>query len=216
MIAINSKKIIISGITLITWFALALQQYILIGNTPGNGMTPIQAVARFLIYFTILSNLMVAICLTVLVINPGSGAGKFFSRASVQTAIAVYIFIVGLTYNIILRGTWEPTGKDRLADELLHVVVPLLFTLYWLFLAPKSPLQWKHILQWLIFPATYLVYALVRGSIEDFYAYPFIDINKLGYGRVFLNSAILLLAFVIIGMLFIAIARSSAGKAGRR
>jgi hypothetical protein len=66
----------------------------------------------------------------------------FFSKPSVTTAIAVYIFIIGLVYNIILRNLWQPQGSQKIADELLHVAVPLLYVLYWLIFAKKNPLQW--------------------------------------------------------------------------
>jgi hypothetical protein len=171
----NTQKILMAVIALAAWFALVLQLYILVANTPGNGMTPPEAVGRFFIFFTILTNLLVAISTTILLMNTRAAAGRFFAKPSVITAVALYIFIVGLVYNIILRSVWHPEGLQKLVDELLHVAVPLLFTLYWLFFAPKSSLQWIHTFRWLIFPAVYLIYAMVRGGIEGFYPYPFLD-----------------------------------------
>jgi hypothetical protein len=66
MIAIKRKKLIMAIIAVVTWFALALQLYILINNTPGNGMTIIEAIGRFFIFFTILTNLLVAVSITIL------------------------------------------------------------------------------------------------------------------------------------------------------
>ncbi|MES1214305.1 MAG: Pr6Pr family membrane protein [Bacteroidota bacterium] len=196
---------IITAIT--AWAALALQLYIMVDNTPGNGMTPLQAVGRFLIFFTVLTNLLVAISLSIELISPVSAAGRFFAKPSTVAATAFYIFIVGLVYNLILRNLWNPTGLQRIADELLHVAVPLLFTIYWLFIAPKGTLKWKHPFAWLLFPAAYLVYALVRGAAEGFYAYPFINVTELGYTKVFTNCAGLLIVFIIIGFLFVAVDR---------
>jgi hypothetical protein len=203
----GSRKIFMTLIALTVWFALGLQLYILINNTPGNGMTPLQSVGRFFIFFTILSNLLVAISLTVILLIPGSAAGLFFAKPSSATAVLVYIFIVGLVYNIILRNLWQPTGLQKLADELLHVAVPLLYLLYWLLFAVKTPLQWIHPFQWLVFPAIYLVYAMLRGGIEGFYPYPFINVKELGYQHVLLNSAGLLVVFIIAGLLFVAIGK---------
>jgi hypothetical protein len=194
-------------VAIVAWFALILQQYILIDNTPGNGLTPLGAVWRFFIYFTILANLFVAISLTVVAIAPSSSAGRFFSKPSVIAGIGVYIFIVGLVYNIALRKIWNPIGRDRLADELLHVAVPLLYVLYWLIYASKKGLQWKHVFYWLSVPALYIVYALLRGSTEGFYAYYFINLDELGAQKVLLNSIVLLAAFVVIGCLFVAIGK---------
>lgn len=185
------------------WFALVLQQYILIDNTLGNGLTPLGAVWRFLIYFTILSNLFVAVSLTVVIIAASSPAGRFFLKPATIAGIGVYIFIVGLVYNIALRNIWNPIGRARLADELLHVAVPLLYLLYWVIFASKKGLQWKHVFYWLLFPALYIAYALIRGSIEGFYPYYFINPDELGVQKVLLNSIVLLAAFVVAGCLFV-------------
>jgi hypothetical protein len=201
----KSSKIFAVAIALIAWFALGLQQYILIDNTPGNGLTVAGAVGRFFLFFTVLSNLLVAISLTATVLMPGSRMGRFFSGASPKAAIAVYIFIVGLVYNLVLRQTWQPEGWQRVADELLHVAVPVLYIIYWLFIVPKGKLDWKDSLPWLFFPAIYVVYALARGIVEGFYAYPFLDIKVHGAGKVALNCAGLFVVFLVTGLLVIAV-----------
>jgi hypothetical protein len=199
-------------VALVAWFALGLQQYIIIDNTPGNGMTPLGAVWYFLIFFTVLSNLLVAISMTAIALAPGSAAGRFFSKSSVLAAIAVYMFIVGVVYNTVLRNILTLTGRDRLADELLHVVMPLLCLLYWIFVAPKKGLQWKHVFYWLSFPAFYVAYALIRGKTEGFYPYFFINLDKLGVAKVVLNSTILLAGFLVVGLLFVAIGKRLSRK----
>lgn len=209
----NSSAVIFRIIVaVVAWFSLGLQQYIIIDNTPGNGMTPLGAVWRFLIFFTVLSNLLVAISMTAIAFAPTSAVGRFFSKSAVLAGIVVYMFIVGFVYNTVLRNIWSPTGRDRVADELLHVVMPLLCLLYWIFVAPKKGLQWKHAFYWLSFPAFYVAYALVRGSTEGFYPYFFINLDKLGVAKVFLNSTILLAAFVVIGLLFVAIGKRLSRK----
>ena len=199
-------------VSIVAWSALMLQQYILIDKTPGNGLTPLGAVWRFLIFFTVLSNLFVAISLTVVIVAPSSRAGQFFLRPSVIAGIGVYIFIVGLVYNTMLRHIWSPAGRDRVADELLHVAVPLLYLLYWLIFASKKGLQWKHVLYWLSFPAIYIVYVLIRGSVEGFYPYYFINPLELSIQKVLINSIVLMAAFVVVGCLFVAIGKWLARK----
>src|SRR5258708_20950217 len=120
MNAINIRKKLIAFTAVAAWLALILQLYILINNIPGNGLSPIEAIGRFLIFFTVLTNLLVAINMTVLLLNPSGKTGHFFSKSFVVTAVALYIFIVALVYNIILRGLWHPTGLQKIADELLH------------------------------------------------------------------------------------------------
>lgn len=192
-------------IAIIAWLALGFQLYILIKNAEINDLTRLEATGRFFGYFTILTNLLVAVCLSSLLLKPGSSLGRFFSRPSTIAAIALYIFIVGLVYNTILRFIWEPSGLQKWVDEALHVIIPLLFVIFWLLFIPKGSLKWIHPFRWLIYPAIYLVYALLRGALSGFYAYPFINVKELGYNRVLLNSAGLMLVFIIIGFLFVGI-----------
>jgi hypothetical protein len=200
----NKQRFIFGLITAATaWCALALQQYILIDNTPGNGMTILQAIARFLLFFTVLTNLMIAVGVTISLLSPPSAAGRFFSKTSVMTATAVYIFTVAVVYNTILRGIVQLDGRDRIADELLHVVVPVLYLCYWYLFVPRQPLRWILALYWCWYPGLYVVYALIRGRIEDFYAYPFINLQELGTNRVLLNSGGMLVLFVTASLLFI-------------
>ncbi len=197
-------------IALIAWFALIGQFYLILQSTEVTGYSKLKLTANFFSYFTILSNLLVAVCLTTSLFSPSSGIGSFFSKVTVQSAIAVYIFIVGLVYNLVLRGIISLSGFAWVVDNLLHVVVPLLFVLYWFIFTPKKVLQWKNILPWLIFPAVYLIYSLLRGPVADWYPYPFLHTGKLGYGTVAVNSFFVLLAFLIAGLGMIAYNR--AGK----
>jgi hypothetical protein len=58
-------------------------------------------------------------------------------------------------------------------------------------------------LGWALVPAAYLVFALLRGAIDGFYAYPFIEVTQLGYGRVFLNAIGVLAVFLCIATVLI-------------
>lgn len=192
----------------IAWFALVLQFYIMLNN-PTPGFSELMLVANFFSYFTILSNLLVAVCLTACVFTPISPAGKFFQQAEVESAIAVYIFIVGLVYNLVLRNVWSPAGWQLVADNLLHVVVPVLFVLYWYLFVRGNKLQWKHLLYWLIFPAVYLIYTLIRGAIVNWYPYPFIDTGNIGYAKVAVNSLGVLVAILTAGSVIILLDKSA-------
>lgn len=203
----SAANLFIAVIALIAWFALILQLYIMISSASANHLTKLQATGRFFAFYTILTNLLVAINLTAILLFPRSAIGKFFVQASPAAATAEYILIVGIIYNVLLRQLWKPEGWQKIADELLHVVVPLFYVLYWFFYASKKSLQWKNIISWLIYPFLYLIYMLVRGAAEGFYPYPFLNVKELGYGQMFLNSAGMLIMFVLAGGIFVAISR---------
>jgi len=199
-----AKKILLTNGAALAWIAVIFQFYLIMVNRTAS--IP-ETVIRFFSFFTILSNIVVALCFTYLLLMPRSKWGKFFARAETQAATALYIGVTGIIYNFILRGLWKPQGLQLVVDELLHSVVPVLFILYWLFFAPKKTLQWKSIFPWLIFPFVYCVYSLIRGAIAGFYPYPFIDVNLLGYGRVFLNIGGMILVFLCMSLLLVSIAK---------
>ena len=183
---------------LLGWFAVGCQFYLLMVNS-AESVT--ESIIRFFSFFTILTNILVAVALTTLLLSPGE---KFFSRSNTLTALAVYIGIVGMVYNLILRQLWSPQGLQLLVDELLHSVMPLLYLLFWFIVVPKNELKWKNVLPWLIYPLVYVVYVFIRGALSGNYPYPFMDVNKLGYGSVLLNSLMLTFVFVFFSLLLIA------------
>ena len=134
---------------------------------------------KFFDYFTILSNILVATVFTT--VSSQRDTDGFFAHPKVKAGVAVYIFITGAVYFLILRHTWNPTGLSWLADVALHYVMPTLYGLEWLFCTPKGSLRWHDALRWLAFPLAFVVWALFWGAIFGFYSYPFIDVAKLGY-----------------------------------
>lgn len=190
--------------TVITWFAVVVQFYLMIIN---RVMAVPETIIRFFSFFTILTNILVALCFTVLLMKQKSACHRFFSRTQTLTAIAVYIGIVGIVYNTILRFIWNPQGLQLVVDELLHLVIPVFFILYWSKYATKTELHWKNVFPWMIYPLVYVVYILFRGAVSGFYPYPFIDVKALGYHQVFLNSGGLFFAFLLLSLLFVGIAK---------
>lgn len=202
-----APQLLLLLIALVAWFAIAAQFSISIPALVGNGMTYGEAVWRMFGFLTILTNLLLAVCCTSLLLMPDSALGRYFSRPGVLAALALYIIFVGLGYNLLLRNHAPFTGLHRLADEGLHTVVPLLFTLYWLLFAVKNGLQAKDSLLWLIYPLAYFVMAMVRGSLSGFYPYPFLNVTVLGYPRVMANAVMLLAGLFLIAQGLIKIAR---------
>ena len=198
------SKIFIAIGAIIATLAVLLQLYVIIEN---RVMSIAQTLIKFFSYFTIISNIMVAICFTTLSVKPISKWGHFFSKAQTVTAINVYILVVGLVYNMVLRWLWSPKGLQLMADNLLHVVVPIWFLIYWIAWIPKVNLQWKNVFYFLIYPAVYCVYILVRGAISNQYPYFFIDAAKLGYPQVALNCTVLLVVFLVLSLLHIGLAK---------
>ncbi len=192
---------------LLGWLTLALQLTLSIQLTMANGGSAMAGLWRWLDYFTITTNLLVAAALTAAALGSRSAIVYFFGRPGVHTMIATSIAVVALVYNLILRQLWHPQGLSRLTDESLHVVMPALFLLYWWLAVPKQTLRVAHIGSWLLYPAGYLAYSLVRGAFDGRYPYPFLAVSKLGYVGVAINGMAIGAVFLLIALMLLALAR---------
>lgn len=189
-----AKKIYESISAIIIWFALILQFYLSTGT-----------VINYFSYFTILSNLLVAISFTSSLLFPYSHPGQFFSKLSVQSAILLYIFIVALVYNTVLRGIVNLNGWGWVVDNLLHVVTPVIYIIYWLIFKSRGKLYWRDGLYWIYFPLLYLIYSMIRGAIVHWYPYPFLNADQHSYPKVLINIGVMISVFFISGIILIAI-----------
>ena len=62
---------------LLGWFALALQLYLMLVQSPAGGVAMLGTLITFFSFFTILTNLLVALVFTATVFRPGSGWMEF-------------------------------------------------------------------------------------------------------------------------------------------
>jgi hypothetical protein len=194
-------------VALVAWFGLGLQLMLSLRLVTNQGGTALDGLVVYLGYFTVLTNLLVAVSLSLPLLFPVSGVARRFQRPGVATAVAVNIALVGLTYHLLLRNVWDPQGLQKLADVTLHYGVPLLSLLHWWFAVPPARMAWHAPLAWAAWPMAYLAYALLRGLWLQTYPYPFIDVAALGYPRTLLNALGLLVVFLLVGVAFVAVAR---------
>jgi len=182
-------------IAALTWFALIAQILLILGNRTASVA---ETIVRYASFFTIESNILIAIASTTLLLAPASRWSSFFAKTTTLTALTLYILVVGIVYNSVLRHLWNPQGLQRIVDEILHSLVPALFLIAWFRWQPKKLLQYGNILRWLLFPLLYCVYTLIRGRLSGHYPYPFMDAGQLGLPRVLINSGFVMIMFVAI------------------
>lgn len=194
----------LSLIALIGWLGLIIQFYIILSTYPANRTLP-GVLVELVSYFTIICNFLVAISITAILLKPGG----YFSSNTVLSAITLYIIIVGLVYNINLRGIVALHGLASVVNEVMHVIIPILFTIFWFAIVPKKGINWKTAFPWLWVPLFYLIYILIRGAICGLYPYPFMNAGKFGYTQVAINCFIVMLAFLIVSQLLVFMARLS-------
>lgn len=171
------------------------------------------ALVNYFGYFTILTNLFIALVASAEVGDVRAPWASPMARRSVAGCATASMAYVGIAYHSLLRHIWAPEGLQLIADIDLHYAVPLLAVLHWaLYRGPRLPVRSP--LLWCIYPAAYFAYALVRGVWLGSYPYPFIDVSTLGYAQVGINALGLLAGFLAVGFMIWGIGRLRAASRG--
>jgi hypothetical protein len=187
------------------FFALALQ-FVLEIRLP-RGPRLFGSTVNFFSYFTVLANGAAALAMLLPVIASDSRLGRFFSAPSVRSAIAGYLIIVAATYFLFLRHVGDDQGLERIADQLLHYLTPVLFLLDWLAFVPKGHVPLTIIGSSLIPPIVYGIWTVVHGSRSGWYPYPFLNLKALGYHAAFVNMATVLVVFTTVAVILVVVDR---------
>ena len=197
-------KLYLLLIAVLGCFSLLTQSYLSIES----GLAPPHIVFfRYFAYFTITTNLLVAITCVMLLLAPNSRLGEFLGQQKTLTATTSYILVVGIIYNVLLRIIWKPEGLQLIVNELLHAVIPILFLIYWLVFVRKDGLKWNNVWAWLLYPLIYTVYVFIFGAITGFYPYPFIDLAQLGIKTTIINACGITVFFIAISLLLVGVSK---------
>ena len=177
------------------WFAVLAQLYLLLQNRQAGVL---ESLVRFVSYFTILTNTLVALFFTTKVFGADQKRLALFHKRATPLALTSLIAVVGLVYQLVLRNIWNPTGLQMVVDELLHTIIPVFMYVYWLMFSAKAAVHWKSLAKWMLYPLGYSVFVLVRGHFSGFYPYPFLNVAELGIGPVLLNVILVLVLMLLI------------------
>jgi hypothetical protein len=187
-----------AAVAICGWAGLILQVALVIERD--HGLLP--ALWRLSLFFTILSNLVVAVIYSAIALG-----SRRLRHPRLIAGLALTMTLVGAVFELMLRRALHLSGWRTVTNGLLHDAVPLLAAGAWLFLAEKGRLRPRD--PWLIaiFPIVYLGYALLRGSTGGFYPYPFIDPGKKGWLGVGLYVLGISATFLIVGHLMVLLDR---------
>jgi len=179
----------------------------ILGNIASGIDTPWERLFDWITYFTILSNIVVAVVLTALVARPSlftrrDGVGTLWRTLRLDSVLM--IVITGVVYNLLL-ATGGKTGWDLLSNTMLHVVGPLLTLIVWLIAGPRGLITGRIIGLSLILPLVWAAFALTRGQVIGAYPYSFLDVSANGWASVLSFIAVIIVVAVILALILMAI-----------
>ncbi len=155
-------------------------------------------------FFTIQSNLLVAISTLLLYLNRDRVSTAF--RAFWLSGL-VAISITGVVYHWLLAGLNELHGLALIGDLVAHTVVPIMAVLGFFVFGPRGLITQRIVKLTLIFLGLWAAFTVVRGEIVDWYPYPFIDVIDKGYPRVIVNSIGIGVLYFLVGLGYMVIDR---------
>lgn len=192
-----------------TWFAVITQLVLMVQNRQADVL---ETIIRFFSFFTILTNILVALYFSVRVFNSQNRLLLFLNKIGSITAITVFILLVGIVYQIVLRSIWKPEGLQKFVDELLHTIIPLFVLIYWFIFSKREDSNFSILKKWLIYPFSYFIFIIIRGTFSGFYPYPFVDASVLESQQIAVNFILITLFVLFLFVILVFISQKTKSK----
>lgn len=186
------------AVALLAAIGIALEYTTTIAHHPD---APVAATLNFLSYFTILTNALVMLASLGAAIG-GGRLHRWTASTGMSAAISLHITVVAVIFQILLAHLVHLSPLGWWGNLLVHRVVPALWLVGWVFLAPHGEIGRMAPLRWLIYPLVYGGWTLVHGAASGWYPYPFVDVARLGGFVVARNMLLMALFFAALGYLY--------------
>lgn len=169
---------------------------------------------RFFLFFTVLSNLL------ALGVFLEGGRRQLIGAAPVpdlwRGAAVVFMTVTFIVFAVLLRGLQEELQTNIVwVDSVLHRIMPVAIMADWLIEPPHRPLPYRRVIvPWLGPPLVWTAFTLVRGAVDGWYPYPFLDPANGGYGTVALYAVAI--TGLMLAVMWVAATAGTALRARRR
>jgi hypothetical protein len=157
---------------------------------------------RFFAFFTILSNLFGAVLWLYLAARWRRTRTRLDDL--LRGAATLYLTVTFIVVVVLLGGA-ELSLSDRIVDFIVHKAFPVLVVIDWLIDPPETDLRMQDLAYWLIFPVIWVVLTLIRGAVDGWYPYPFLDPDNGGYRSVAYHVAAIVAGFLILSGIIVAL-----------
>src|SRR5205085_10440719 len=112
-------------------------------------------------------------------------------------AATLYLVVTFIVVVVLLQGA-ELSLSNPLVDFVVHKLFPVLAVIDWIVDPPETDLRMADIALWLIFPLIWVAFTLIRGALDSWYPYPFLDPDNGGYRSVAYHVIAILAGFLVI------------------
>jgi hypothetical protein len=177
----------------------------IVGQWLVSSKLPIYNPWNFFGYFTIQSNIIIALAFAVTLVAAVRRKRGDLRVSLFRGAATVYIATTGIVYNTLLTGI-DVSANVQWSNDILHKVLPAYAVLDWLLFSDRSKLLLRHVWWFLIYPAVWTTVVLIRGATDGWVPYPFLN-PDLGYGVVALYCLGVAVSIVLLGVLVIGMSR---------
>ena len=164
-----------------------------------------------LLYYTVLSNLLVMIFTGYLLWKMRRECDHWQSSSLLRLkgGVTMSIMITCVIYHFMLAPL--TTDFYRLENFLCHYIVPLWFLVDTIIFDKSRQYKWFDPIVWTVLPLFYMGFAILNGFVlkmdvpnakDSPFPYFFLNANKYGWGFVFRWAAIIFVAYMVSGYLF--------------
>ena len=166
---------------------------------------------KVLCYFTVLSNLLCVVYFIFSLIY----LKKYFHDENKTTwnptlkgIATMSITVTLIVAHFILGGGKFISGTTMGISMLVsHYIVPIMMILDWLLFDKKGYIKKASPIVWTSGPLVYFIYSIIAAQFGEIYPYPFMDVDTLGWLRVFYNVIVLSIFFIALGYFSFAVER---------
>lgn len=148
-------------------------------------------------YFTMISNIMVAVVFMLIALNPKKTKWRvaLVDTTMMMITVTSIVFLTAILPFLHLRGLALVTSPWQ------HIITPVTAWVVWGLWGPRDFFGGYKIVpslaRTMLIPALWAVWMLVYGAFTHMYPYGFVNVNELGYGGVTI-SLIVVMAFGIV------------------
>ena len=176
----------------------ALVQKTFDATLPGNDVDVPQLYSEF----TVQGNLALGLVLIVSGVRRRNRLPLWWDH--LFGALALYLVMTGIIYVVLVAPPGEPWWSwDLYWPQMAHHrLAPLVTALDWLLVTRTVRGAWWRPVAWLAYPVAFLAFSWIRGGLDGWYVYDFLDPTlDGGWPRVFVATAQVLVAFLVVSVL---------------